>query len=335
MKQVMAVISSERLFSKRFCDYVNKSGHIIYTAVPFDSIEGLEAFKKEHSVPILLCDEGMLSEEAEAGVLYDVRTVPLSDYETGESGRKSVFKYQSAEEIVREIMEVLGDVRFSAGIRISGRPVSVRAIYSPVSDEHKTFLALAAAICFSKNQRTLYVNFEETSGLMDMLESENCRGLSEAFYYLKQGELTPERIASLIHVSGPLQFIPPVHTADDLSMICGEDCVNLIRTLLSGSSYDMVVADLPPHLSLSSDILDISEFIYVPYSSERPEVRYAAFLENLRRSEKEAVIGKIKKISIPDECYPDKSSFGHGFATTLLYGGLGDYLAGVFNDEDG
>lgn len=333
MKQIMAVISSEYRFSERFCDYVNKTGHIVYTAVPFESVESLEDFRKGHNVPILLCDEGMISKEFSEGTLYGVRTVPLCDSAVRDTGRKAVFKYQSAEAIVREIMETLGDIKFSTGLRITGRPVSVQAVYSPVSDEYKTWSAMAVALALTRNRRTLYLNFEEMSGFMKMLELPDDRGMSEAFYYLKQGDLTPERTASLIHTSGPLQFIPPFRTADDLSMINGEDCVNLIRAVFAGSSYDAIVADLPPHLSLSMDVLDVSENVYIPYLDERNDVRMNAFFENLRLSEKDVLMSKMRKIILKEEELP-KRNYGQGFTASLLYSTFGDHVTGVVDDED-
>lgn len=334
MKQIMAVVSSEYRFSERFCDYVNKSGHILYTAVPFESVKKLETFRKDHNVPIILCDEEMLSGDMADTELYGVRTVPLCDSASGETGRKAVFKYQSAEAIVREIMGILGDVRFSAGIRISGRPVSVRSVYSPVSDEYKTYTALAVAACFARTRRTLYMNFEEFSGLMKMTACEDRRGLSEALFYMKQGELTPERIASLIYTLGPLQYIPPVRSADDLSVITGEDCVKLLKAIFAGSSYDVIIADLPSHLSLSAELLEVSEVIYMPVAEEKENVRIDAFTENLRLSEKDTVLEKIRRIRIREEDFPERAGCGQALMSSLMYGTAGDRVTEALRDED-
>lgn len=335
MKQVMAVVSSEYRFSVRFCDYINKSGHIVFNAVPFHDTGDLEEFVKKHGVAIILCDENMIPDIKEGREFCGVRIVPLCGNASDEKKGKAVFKYQSAEEIIREIMEILSDIRFSAGIKISGRPVSVYSVYSPVSDEYKTYSALTAACIMSKNKRTLYVNFEEMPGFTKMIDAESERGLSEALYYLKQGELTAERIASVIYSSGPLQYIPPVHTADDLSMIGGEDCVNLIRALFAGSSYDTVIADLPPNLSMASDVFDVSESIFVPCCKGGQDIRMRAFLENLKRSGKDAVLEKLRMIDIPDEAFPDRESFGHGFTSALLYGRPGDIISEAIEDENG
>lgn len=326
MKNVLAVISREFRFAERFCEYINRTGCVVFTAVPFEDIPVFSEFRGEHDISVILCDEEILSEIHGENRLHGAYVVPLSGTQTGEG---SVFKYQSAESILRDVMEKLPDVRFTAGIRIPGRTASVLAVYSPVSDEVKTCAAITAAEILSRERKTLYMNFEELSGLTDMLGDTGDRGLSEAFYYLKQTELTPEKIAALIRTTGMLQYIPPVHASADLTMINGNDCVELIKAVFAGSSYEMIVADLPSCLSFSSEVLSVSEAVLVPQTGEGAGIRFGAFMKDLRLSEKESVLERIRNVTVPAGLVPGKNRYGRGFPEMLLFSPLADIVTEV------
>lgn len=326
MKRIIAVVSAERAFTERFCDYINNNGHIVFSAVPFFDMESLRGYRKEHEVPVLLCDSEFLRDEVLLSDFGGIRTIPLcEDRRTGEE-EKAIYKYQSAEAIVREIMDCLGDDRFTGGMSFTGRPVSVVGIYSPGLYEMKTSFALAMAAELRKKRKVLFLNFDEFSGLSELAGAENPRGLSNMLYYLKQGTLTGQRILSMVYSLSGFDYVPPVRFADDYSAITGEECARLVQTVFSETLYDTVVADLPPSFMVSSDVLDLCEAVYLPSEELRESAgRIRAFENYLVLSGRTKLLGKIRKVRIPHTEIPEKKALtGSEYVDLLSLGRMGE-----------
>ena len=324
MKKIMAVVSAEKKFAERFCDYINEDGHIIYTAVPFSDMGECRNYRKDHPVPVILADENMIRDELLTEDLSGIRTIPLCDDERISESRKSIYKYQSAEAIVREILDCAKDLKIVQDICFTGRPVSVIGIYSPASCEGKTEFALAMAAELRKRKRVLYMNFEEFSGLSDLMGESYDRGLSNALYWMKQDNLSGQRIASMVYTAAGFDYIPPIQFADDYSAVTGDECARLITQILSETFYDCIVADLPVSLSVSSDILELCESIYMPVlPGKESSGRIREFDEYLVLSDRRKIASKVKKIRLPVWEKREEDLTGTEYIDRLMFGPLG------------
>ena len=48
MEKIMAVITREKQFSERLCDYVNKKNDLVLTAIPFENMGACASFSENH-----------------------------------------------------------------------------------------------------------------------------------------------------------------------------------------------------------------------------------------------------------------------------------------------
>lgn len=333
MKRIMAVVSVEKLFAERFCNFINHNSHIVFTAVPFSDMEALHAYRKKVEVPVVLCDSAFLPDAApEPGV----RTIPLCENEEERDKKRAVYKYQSAEAITREIMELLGDMHFSGGFVFEGRPAAVIGVYSPGASARKTSFALALSEELGKKHKVLYLDFEEFPGLLDITGENYERGLSNLLYYLRQGSLRGENILSVVYSLAGFEYVPPIRFAEDMSSVTGEECARLISTIFAETLYDVVVADLPVSLSQSSELMDLCKSVYLVYDPGIEGAGRVRDFENyLSLSGRDKLSGKIKRIALPrEDVMPIPGMTGTEYIRRLFYGPFGRIIREEAEKED-
>ena len=142
MKHILAVYDVDPVYAARFAEVVNQKEKIPFEVVAFSSIERLRAFAAEHPVKLLLLGEHVPAEEKES--IRAEKVILLSDNggKTASPSVPCVYKYQSSDAIVRDVMTWYGE---SPGElpEVSGRGLAkVLGVYSPVGRCLKTSFAL-------------------------------------------------------------------------------------------------------------------------------------------------------------------------------------------------
>ena len=172
MKHILAVYDVDPVYAARFAEVVNQKEKIPFEVVAFSSIERLRAFAAEHPVKLLLLGEHVPAEEKES--IRVEKVILLSD-NGGKPVSPSVpcvYKYQSSDAIVRDVMTWYGE---SPGElpEVSGRGLAkVLGVYSPVGRCLKTSFALTMGKLLAQEERVLYLNLEEFSGLSVLMKEE-------------------------------------------------------------------------------------------------------------------------------------------------------------------
>lgn len=321
MKQLMAVITEEKKFSERFSDYVNGSGNLSLRAVPFGSIEECVTYAKMHReqrIPLMLCDEALLREAGK----YDLtgfRTVPLSD--TGRGGTLS--RYQSGDALVREVISLCTDMKLDCLARRSAPDTGIYAVWSPVNTSARTAFSLALARLLSGRKKTLYLNFCEFPGLRLFTGTGYERGLSNAAYYLKQGKLDGQRFAALAESINGVEYVPPAFSPEDCGMLGSADMAALVRLVSEETPYANVVADLPFSLAASSDVLELSDRIFIPADKDPLcLIQTREFMEYLSASGRSDMAAKTVPVELPESL----PAGGFQSVDSLIYGPAGDLI---------
>ena len=103
MERILAIYDVDQEYASRFADFMNSRETLPFTAVSFTSLEKLKAYAKEHAIEILLISEEMKDQvsDIEAG-----QVVALCSQEAvkREEDVSSLYKYQSGESLVREVL---------------------------------------------------------------------------------------------------------------------------------------------------------------------------------------------------------------------------------------
>lgn len=328
MKQIAAVYDVDTAYGERLMRYLEKKEKIQFQIVHFTREEALLQFAADRTIGILIINQQMLTESVKvlAVECWIVLTEEKQEEECSEY--HYIYKYQSAEEIVREIMRYSETVTPLAVAEkdVWHKTVQMIGIYSPAVDCLKTPFALAMAQLLSQEEAVLYLNLDAVSGLDYLLEKESETDLSDAMYYMHQGNLK-EKLPGLVQTYGAMDYIAPVRCPEDLRIISADDFVQLLQEIIQSYVYRTIILDVAEGLYSPADILAFCHTIYMPMKSDLiSEARQREFWKYLERSDRSDIRDRTQQIRLPP--YPGIVNSGR-YIEQLLWGELGDYTRAV------
>ena len=323
MKHILAVYDVDPVYAARFAEVVNQKEKIPFEVVAFSSIERLRAFTAEHPVKLLLLGEHVPAEEKES--IRAEKVILLSD-NGGKPVSPSVpcvYKYQSSDAIVRDVMTWYGE---SPGElpEVSGRVLAkVLGVYSPVGRCLKTSFALTMGKLLAQEERVLYLNLEEFSGLSVLMKEEYKSDLSDLLYFYNGGSYNSLRLSSVVHTMGELDYIPPVRYPEDLDQAGEEAIAGLIRAIAGESAYDTLVVDIGSGRRTALSVMKLCRVIYMPIREDPVSLAKLKELEQYFSQTGNGMLReRIKRLKLPYH-----GSFGRSdYIDQLLWGELGDYV---------
>ncbi len=321
-KRIMAIYDVDPLFADRFAEAVNQKERVPFTVMSFASMERLKRFAEEEQVEILLIDAKL---KEEAGQIRAGQVVFLSDGETiPELEERSVYKYQSADHIIREVMACYSTRSVQPIPAVVGNKSILIGVYSPVNRCLKTSFSLVLGQVLAKDGSALYLNLEDCSGLRRLIGPSGPGDLSDLFYHHSQGNLSWAKLRSLVYTWGSLDYILPARYPEDLCQISGEEMAQLLGRLAGEGMYDTIVVDLGQFGKKAVDILEICDKIYMPVRQDRVSVaKIEEFEEYILVSGHEKILEKVQRLKLPYQ-----NSFGgqKDYLEQLMWGELGDYV---------
>lgn len=214
----------------------------------------------------------------------------------------AVYKYQSVENILREVMycysEQVEDTEYVTGIR---KDHQVIGVYSPAGGSGKTMFALALGQILAENQNVLYLNLEECSGFRGIL-GEGHWNLSDLIYFFRQKNKTQflYRLNSMVHKLNRMDYIPPCETYTDFRQITVEEWQKLLYLLRVQSVYDCVILDMGNMAGNEPDLLRQCDGIYMPVRQDLiSQAKIRQWEKNIQILDSMDVLERTQKIELP------------------------------------
>ncbi len=323
MKHILAVYDVDSVYAARFAEVVNRKEKIPFEVVAFSSMEKLRTFSAQHPVKLLLLGEGVPKEEKDS--ICAEKVILLTDIQGNscENAVPCVYKYQSSDAIVRDVMTWYGDAQGEIP-EMSGRGLAkVLGVYSPIGRCLKTSFSLTLGKLLAQEERVLYLNLEEFSGLSVLMKEEYKSDLSDLLYFYTSGSYNSLRLSSVVHTMGELDYVPPVRYPEDIDQ-AGEDAIEgLIRKIAEESTYDTVVIDIGSGRRSALSVMKLCRIIYMPIREDPVSLAKLEEMENyLIQTGNSRLKERIKRIKLPYH-----GSFGRNdYIDQLLWGELGDYV---------
>lgn len=323
MERIMAIYDVDPSYGARFADFVNQKEKTPFTAVSFGSLMKLKEFAKEHPIEILLIDRGALKE---VGGIEARQIVTLVDGEVVELKEEQpvVYKYQSGDSIMREVMACYCRQAEEPPPALFGARAVVIGIYSPVNRCLKTSFALTMGQLMSRNERVLYINLEEYSGFSRLIQARYTQDLSDVLYLYRQGAYNWLKLKSIVYSWGGMDYIPPVRYAEDLSQVSPEDMATLLDRIARESGYEKILVDVGQMGKGALPVLENCDAVYMPVKDDCiSAAKVEEFDEYLKAAGSADLREKIQKLKLPYH-----NSFGRRetYMEQLLWGELGDYV---------
>lgn len=260
----------------------------------FSNVKKIEQFAEKAEIEILLIAEDCVSEIR--GNVKAKKKFILSESMKKEEkqGETTIFRYQSADEILKIIQSGIGEEEAKAahkpqkkteekydavqsdftapkrkiGIRDEPEESGLIGIYSPIHRIGKTEFALCLGEKISEKVPTLYINMEGYSGNDFYFKGEKNQDLGDLLYYLKQERIDYGLKASLMTGQyKQLDYIMPISNENDLREVTKKEWIYFLDTIMDQCIYKAVILDLGDCVSGLYDILKKCSRIYTP--SER------------------------------------------------------------------
>lgn len=296
-KCLMAVCDPDEKYLNCLVEYIHENRKGIFEIIEFTGIDKLNLYSGTRDIDILL-----ISDKEKLDSLDDIRrrsTVILSEEEGADYCYPSVNKYQSAERIIREVMEYSLETDSVKTVTAVKR---IAGVFSPVNRCYKTTFAVVMGMQLAKTKEVLYLNLEDFSGFSELIETSHNRDLSDLIYYhIQNPKNLTEKLYSWTETLNGLDFInPPLYTRE-IRSVPTRSWAEMISYIASESRYEVIILDISNMLEDVNQIFDICTEIYMPVLEDFISISKIKEFENsMFMMGKEKNLEKIKKLKLPE-----------------------------------
>ncbi len=334
MNHILAFFDEDQTYSDRFKKFASTRANCPFTVYSFHNYKDLKDFSQDHPIELLVGSDSRQSSKscsylsdaaddqnqhtdsvAEPDSLYTIPAKSIiklseSPLNTDNSipknlsgnGNHEIYKYQSGENILREIMTVYGKNEETSHNKPSDDISSLFVVYSPIGRSGKTTFAKSLTRTLNKDCSSLYITIEEVSDYDASPDDNLCPGtLSEAIYFYKEGKLTKDRLNDLIYSSNGIDHILPVRSPEDITTLTSSELRDFIDHIRTISGRDVVILDTDSILSRVESILPQADRVFMPVTEEPKSGKKMSLLENyLNKIMAQDTLDNIIKLIVPD-----------------------------------
>ncbi|MCR5597533.1 MAG: hypothetical protein K6G19_05135 [Lachnospiraceae bacterium] len=213
-----------------------------------------------------------------------------------------IWKYQSAENIRKEILEHCAEKgNLDAVIDECGRHTRLIGVFSPVGKDVQTSFSLLLGQFLAKKKKVLYLNLEPFSGLSYLDNAGEGRDLTDLIYYMNSGkDKLQYKLESMINRIGELDYVAPAFSFIDLAQIESENWILLLKMIMKYGKYDYLILDLSEIIQGVLNVLRECDVIYTISQREgMGAVRMKQYEELLGMNDLDDVLERTSKCEMP------------------------------------
>lgn len=323
---VLAIYDLDESYANSLMKYICDKEGMPFRTIAFTEKEALLHYVEENHIDLLLISSNAMEECFTEKDIGKIILLSPGDIFSEYIGFSSIYKFQSSENIIREVLDYYVDVYQKSGsVPVNLGRTEVIGVYSPVGRVGKTTFALTLGQILSTEHTTLYINLEEFSAFEEFMEKKFPSDLSDLLYYYKQyPESLHIKLKAVVENYNGLDYIPPLTFSEDLRQMKGKEWIAFVEQIISFGIYDRVILDLSNMLEDPLNLLEHCDRIYMPVAnSGMSSMKIQAFETFLRKNDKEALARRIEKVPMPD-LYSGKT--GTAYLEEQLWGTLGDMI---------
>jgi len=300
-KQILAVLEPKEEYANLFLNYVKELGDCLFDTHVFTKMIALKEFVKENKVDVLLASEQSEYEEVREEATFTIlltegRMVRETD------SYPSVYKFQSAEQILREVFELC--VEECKDNSIYYLPKQIRccrqlAVFSPYGGTGKTTFSVVLGHLLGAQKKVLVVNLEPFSRPCGWLPQGEDAELSRLIYYMKQGRKDLDmKLQSLIRKVGNVDYLCGVRNYLDIQGMEKKDLEQLFHALWEYTYYDVIVYDISFLNEGIESLLEQCDVLYEPVIGEKQRTFW---MQKFTKEKQKILEQKWKQVVLPRE----------------------------------
>ena len=304
MNHIMAVCDAEEEYASKLADYINRKEGFPFQVRYFSSFDKLLYFAREQQVEAALVSEEYQETLQSAGIVTTIIVLSIEATKK-KTAQHRVFKYQSAENLLKEVLQILSENADGSSHILRKSSLKVIGLYSPVKRCLQTTFGLTMGQLLAKRGKTLYINMEGISGLNVLLRRNFERDLSDLLYYLQNGRQGLEYIlGSMTETVNGLDILPPMLCQMDLISIDAKEWLKLFYEIEKSSNYEYLILDLSDSIQGLFEILRQCSIIYTMTEQDGfAMAKIDQYEQMLKQCSYEDVLQKTNKCALPRFTY--------------------------------
>ena len=311
MERNLAIYDSDVVYATRLMEFFKRTKDFAFEVSVFTRKDCLEDYVKNKKIDLLLLDDNISQEEVKHENIKLIYLLSDKKSVKQDLSIPSIFKYQSAQTIMSEIISYYASEEREVGVGSLLNHTKLFTIFSPILSANKYAFAWSFASILAEKKKTLLINLELFPNMPVSLCDAADQGLSEFIYYLKQDN--PNiimKMKSLLRYTGKLAFMPGVTHGFDLLSLNKEEISKWMEELKSFKEYEIVIFYLGFYSEAAMEVLSKSSYICLPTTDNFYE---DAVLREWERQTNltglEVKQEKFQRISIPREEGLGKKNF--------------------------
>lgn len=267
----LIVCDTEEEYSKALAVFLMQKKEFPFQVHVCSSLEHADSLGKSLHADILLSAAEYVKEMQEKLQAKKVFVLGTGK-KTASLGYPAVYKYQSGEMILREIIQKCSELFEEEEMpqnMAAAEKRQIIGVFSPVHRIGKTEYALNLGEKMAESENVLYLNLEIFAGMGEYF-GENSQTLTDVLYYARQekGNLGL-MLTTLVCHRGNLDYIQPMSVSEDIKEVSGTEWVSLFRKILEQSIYETLILDIDEGISGLYHILKCCTEIHMLVAKDR------------------------------------------------------------------
>lgn len=279
-----------------------KGKHKNLRAYLFTNWVSLREYAKGHKIDLLLVNGEIALEK---DILIPIRQIcrlwdGIGKVEDG--GYPVIFKYQSADVIVKEFLSVLTSDEKEVPQRETGS-IQFISIYATDHKKQQTMAAYLIACEYAKSHKVLYINLHGNSVLSKILSIKNENHLSQVIYYLKQKHPHLQlKLKELIQQTEGLSILYGISFEPDIYELTEEDIKLWMEELRLWKEYEIILFDVGNLTkAMAVLLLNSDEVVCLQREEEIERWELEAFCHQLSYAGYDGIRKRIRTITVQKE----------------------------------
>ena len=331
--KTLVIYDEEKQYANLLMDFFTSKRDIPFQTVTFTDKSKLFQFLYSQKTEMLLISATAMDEEIEECDIKEIILLSDGQVPADFSSYPTIYKFKSAENIVREVLERFIDIEADQNsLVVSKGNAKVIGVYSPVGRSGKTTFAIALAQILSEGHKTLFISFEEFAVFQNELETTSPGNLADLMYYYKQNpETVSIKLQAIVQNINSLDYVSPIYYARDLRETTTEEWKQLLDHLSSVTSYEYIVLDIGDMIGDLLSMLDYCDQIFMPTVDDKlSEMKINKIETVILQSDKEKLLDKIIKTKAP---WPENNYMEDRWMETIGLGNVGDYIRALLKQQ--
>lgn len=265
MKRIkVGIYVRELTYARRLMEVINMRTQLGMEAEIFSEEEKLSLFLETGELDILLLHEEAWKSEYECEAVGQVVLLSEGDVDSSHACRNAVYKYQSSEKIIRELVSIYSKSISREKVSVSPKSI-LYGIYSPVRYIDSNAFAIALVRELSKRSATLYISLQIFSELRQLFGTDYQGSIMDLIYYVNHRE---EGFAPMLgsikkRIQG-FDIICPADSPLDLQDVTPELWRKLITLLQTQSGHEHVILHVEEGIQEFLQLLECCDKVFVP-----------------------------------------------------------------------